>query len=135
GSLSSVWSWVALQRRRGRCIECYDRLAACATCDDGPTMNGVPQYFDHAADRAAFKRPAHRAGVELYRAHIVQHAFEPHTHDAYGLGTIEAGVERFRYRGADHLAPPDTLVLMNPDELHTGRAETAQGWRDRLAYL
>ncbi|HEY9067619.1 MAG TPA: AraC family transcriptional regulator [Burkholderiaceae bacterium] len=98
-------------------------------------MNGVPQYFDHAADRAAFKRPAHRAGVELYQAHIVRHAFEPHTHDAYGLGAIESGVERFRYRGADHLAPSDSLVLMNPDELHTGRAETAQGWRYRMVYL
>ena len=98
-------------------------------------MNGVPQYFDHVADRAAFKRPPHRAGVELYQAHIVRHAFEPHTHDAYGLGAIEAGVERFRYRGADHLAPPDSLVLMNPDELHTGRAETVQGWRYRMVYL
>ena len=98
-------------------------------------MNGVPLAFDHRTDRAEFRRPAHRAGIELYRAHIVRHAFEPHTHDAYGFGAIEAGVERFRYRGAEHLAPPDTLVLMNPDELHTGRAETAQGWRYRMVYL
>jgi AraC-like DNA-binding protein len=98
-------------------------------------MNGVPLDFDHVTDRAAFRRPAHRAGIELYQAHIVRHAFEPHTHDAYGLGAIESGVERFRYRGSDHLAPPDTLVLMNPDELHTGRAETEQGWRYRMVYL
>ena len=98
-------------------------------------MNGVPLAFDHVTDRAAFRRPAHRAGIELYQAHIVRHAFEPHTHDAYGLGAIESGVERFRYRGSDHLAPPDTLVLMNPDELHTGRAETEQGWRYRMVYL
>jgi AraC-like DNA-binding protein len=98
-------------------------------------MNGVPLAFDHATDRAAFRRPAHRTGIELYQAHIVRHAFEPHTHDAYGLGAIESGVERFRYRGSEHLAPPDTLVLMNPDELHTGRAETEQGWRYRMVYL
>jgi AraC-like DNA-binding protein len=98
-------------------------------------MQGVPEIFDHPLDAAEFKRPAHRPGVELYRAHIVRHAFEPHTHEAFGLGAIEAGVERFRYRGADHLAPPDTLVLMNPDELHTGRAETAGGWRYRMAYI
>lgn len=98
-------------------------------------MNGVPLSFDHGADRAEFKRPAHRTGIELYRAHIVHHAFEPHTHDAYGLGAIEAGTERFRYRGAEHLAPAGTLVLMNPDELHTGRAETAHGWRYRMLYL
>ena len=79
--------------------------------------------------------PPHRDGIELYRAHIVRHAFDPHTHEAYGLGAIESGVERFRYRGSEHLAPPDSLVMMNPDVLHTGRAETEGGWRYRMAYI
>lgn len=98
-------------------------------------MHGVPASFEHAQDVAQFRRPAHRDGIELYRAHIVRHAFEPHTHEAFGLGAIEAGVERFRYRGSDHLAPPGSLVLMNPDVLHTGRAETEDGWRYRMAYI
>lgn len=98
-------------------------------------MQGVPEQFDHPADRAEFRRPAHRAGVELYRAHIVRHAFEPHSHDAYGLGAIASGVERFRYRGSEHLAAAGSVVLMNPDELHTGRAETEGGWRYRMLYL
>lgn len=98
-------------------------------------MQGVPQHFEHRQDVAQFRRPAHREGIELYRAHIVRHAFEPHTHEAFGLGAIEAGVERFRYRGSEHLAPPDSLVLMNPDVLHTGRAETEGGWRYRMAYV
>lgn len=98
-------------------------------------MQAVPERFEHASDRAEFKRAPHRSGVELYRAHIVRHAFEPHTHEAFGFGAIERGVERFRYRGSDHLAPPDSLVLMNPDELHTGRAETSGGWRYRMVYV
>ncbi|MEI2456199.1 AraC family transcriptional regulator [Lysobacter firmicutimachus] len=98
-------------------------------------MQGVPAHFVDAQDAAEFRQPAHRAGIELYRAHIVRHAFEPHTHEAYGLGAIESGVERFRYRGSDHLAPPDSLVLMNPDVLHTGRAETEGGWRYRMVYV
>lgn len=98
-------------------------------------MHGVPASFDFPTDSAEFRHPAHRGGVELYRAHIVRHAFEPHTHAAFGLGAIERGVERFRLRGADHLAPPESLVLMNPDELHTGRAETDAGWRYRMIYL
>ncbi|MDI9238032.1 AraC family transcriptional regulator [Lysobacter sp. LF1] len=98
-------------------------------------MQGVPEQFDHPQDRAQFRRPAHRAGIELYRAHIVRHTFEPHTHEAYGLGAIESGVERFRYRGSDHLAPPQSRVMMNPDVLHTGRAETEGGWRYRMAYI
>jgi AraC-like DNA-binding protein len=94
----------------------------------------VPAVFEHPCDAAEFKRPP-RDGIELYRAHIVHYAFDPHTHDAYGIGAIDSGVERFRYRGGDHLAPSNSLVLMNPDVLHTGRAETAQGWRYRMVYL
>ncbi|WP_162044646.1 AraC family transcriptional regulator [Undibacterium sp. YM2] len=98
-------------------------------------MPGVPESFEHVSDRAEFKRAQHRPGVELYRAHIVAHAFEPHTHEAFGLGSIASGVERFRYLGSDHLAPQDSVVMMNPDELHTGRAETDTGWRYRMMYI
>lgn len=98
-------------------------------------MHGVPEQFDHPADRAEFRHPLGRTGIELYRAHIIHHAFAPHTHEAFGLGAIERGVERFRYGGADHLAPPDSIVLMNPDMLHTGRAETEGGWRYRMVYI
>ncbi len=86
-------------------------------------------------DHAQFARPSHRAGVELYRAHIVHQRFDPHSHQAFGLGAIESGVERFRYRGSDHLAPDDSVVLMNPDELHTGQAETDAGWCYRMVYI
>jgi len=98
-------------------------------------MDGVPDQFDHPEDRAQFRHVPLRPGVELYRAHIVRHMFEPHTHEAFGLGAIESGVERFRYRGSDHLAPAGSMVLMNPDELHTGRAETDGGWRYRMIYI
>lgn len=98
-------------------------------------MQGVPEHFEAAQDRAQFFHPPQRPGVELYRAHIVHHAFDPHTHDAYGLGAIEAGAERFRYAGAEHHAAAGSLVLMNPETLHTGRADTEQGWRYRMIYL
>jgi AraC-like DNA-binding protein len=97
-------------------------------------MDAVPDHFDSPLDSAEFKRTA-RDGVELYRARIVRHAFDPHLHDAFGLGAIEAGVERFAYRGSEHLAPAGSLVLMNPGVLHTGRAETPEGWRYRMVYL
>lgn len=110
-----------------------DSAAACQPA--APVLTGVPAAFDHPNDRAEFRHAAHQPGVELYRAHIVRHAFEPHTHEAYGLGAIESGVERFRYRGTEHLAPSGSVVLMNPDELHTGRAETDTGWRYRMVYI
>jgi AraC-like DNA-binding protein len=98
-------------------------------------MQGVPLGFEHAADRAEFRAMSHRAGLELFRARIVRYAFEPHTHAAYGVGVINAGAERFRYRGSEHLAGAGSLVLMNPDELHTGRAGVEAGWSYRMLYL
>jgi len=91
--------------------------------------------FEEATDRAQYRRPAHRAGVELYHASILHHRFEPHVHEAYGLGAITAGVGRFLWRGGQHLAPRATLMLMNPEDLHTGQAETEAGWGYRMLYL
>jgi len=99
-----------------------------------PGCAAVPAAFEHPRDAAQFKR-MHREGIELYQAHIVRFAFDPHVHEGFGLGAIESGVERFRYRGSEHLAPAQSVVLMNPDVLHTGRAETPQGWRYRMIYI
>lgn len=81
---------------------------------------GVPDPMQHSADRAAFRYPAQWPGADLYRARIIHHAFEPHTHDGYGVGVIDFGVERFRDRGREHAAAAVAVVLMQPGELHTG---------------
>ena len=91
--------------------------------------------FHHPSEFVTFKASPHLPGVELYSARLVDHAFAPHVHDGYSLGAIEAGVERFRYQGADHLAPAGTLVMLNPDELHTGQAEIDAGWTYQMLYI
>jgi hypothetical protein len=98
-------------------------------------MQGVPPQFSDEKDRARFRHLEQLPGVELYHAHISRYAFEPHTHEAFGIGVIEQGAERFRYRGSQHIAAANAIVTMNPDELHTGEAETADGWRYRMIYL
>jgi AraC-like DNA-binding protein len=91
--------------------------------------------FNHPSEFVTFKASPHLPGVELYSARLVDHAFAPHVHDGYSLGAIEAGVERFRYRGSEHLAPAGTLVLLNPDEMHTGQAEVEAGWTYQMLYI
>ncbi|RPH20799.1 AraC family transcriptional regulator [Buttiauxella warmboldiae] len=98
-------------------------------------MQGVPEQFNDEKDHAQFRHLPQLPGVELYHAHISRYAFEPHTHEAFGIGTVTQGAERFRYRGVQHLAARDSLVLMNPDELHTGEAATEGGWQYRMIYL
>jgi len=101
----------------------------------GDAVQGVPEQFSDETDRARFRHLAELPGVELYQAHIARHTFEPHTHEAFGIGTIDAGAERFRYRGTQHVAAVNSVVTMNPDELHTGEAATADGWRYRMIYI
>ncbi|WP_420472800.1 AraC family transcriptional regulator [Noviherbaspirillum sp. ST9] len=91
--------------------------------------------FHHPSEFVTFKACPQLPGVELYSARLVNHAFAPHAHDGYSLGAIESGVERFRHRGSEHVAPADTLVLLNPDELHTGQAEVDTGWTYQMLYI
>jgi AraC-like DNA-binding protein len=100
-----------------------------------PAAFPPPRMFQHPSEFVTFKASPHLPGVELYSARLVDHAFAPHVHDGYSLGAIEAGVERFRYQGSEHLAPAGTLVLLNPDELHTGEAEVDAGWTYQMLYI
>lgn len=99
------------------------------------SVQGVPEQFSDERDSAQFRHLPQLPGVELYHAHIAKYAFEPHTHEAFGIGAITWGAERFRYRGEQLVAPTDSLVLMNPDELHTGEAASEDGWQYRMIYL
>jgi AraC-like DNA-binding protein len=91
--------------------------------------------FQHPSEFVTFKASPHLPGVELYSARLIDHAFAPHVHDGYSLGAIETGVERFRYQGQEHVAPAGTLVLLNPDELHTGQAEIEAGWTYQMLHI
>jgi AraC-like DNA-binding protein len=81
-----------------------------------------------------FWQTAPLAGVELLSARYIEHRFAPHVHDGYVIGMIMAGAQRYRYRGAEHLAGSGTLVLINPDELHTGHKGAEDGWLYRAFY-
>ncbi|MEZ4657638.1 MAG: AraC family transcriptional regulator [Caldilineaceae bacterium] len=72
--------------------------------------------------------------LELLRAHYITHAFSPHVHEGYAIGVIEAGAETFRYRHADYVAGSGSVVIINPGEVHTGQAVSAEGWRYRMLY-
>jgi len=81
-----------------------------------------------------FWHTAPLAGVELLSARYIEQRFVPHVHDGFVIGMIMAGAQRYRYRGAEHLAGSGTLVVINPDELHTGHKGTEDGWLYRAFY-
>ncbi|PAU55050.1 helix-turn-helix transcriptional regulator [Pseudomonas indica] len=68
-------------------------------------------------------------GVELFHADFSGQAFGRHSHDAFAIGAILHGVGGYQCRGARHAIPAGKLSLMNPEEPHTGHAES-----ERLVY-
>jgi AraC-like DNA-binding protein len=72
--------------------------------------------------------------VPMLRASFITHTFPRHTHDGYAIGVIEEGAESYYYRGEMHTAAAGSVVLINPDEVHTGQAATPDGWRYRMLY-
>jgi len=76
------------------------------------------------------------AGASFFKASFVHHSYSRHTHDEYAIGAIEAGVQTFHCRGGQQLSTPGSLILVNPDDLHDGRAAgESQGYRYRMVYL
>jgi AraC-like DNA-binding protein len=74
-------------------------------------------------------------GIERVEAFFGGRAFKPHRHDTYAIGITTAGVQRFRYRGADRCCLPGQLHFLHPDEIHDGRAGTDAGFGYRILYV
>ncbi|WP_374981839.1 AraC family transcriptional regulator [Pseudomonas solani] len=85
-------------------------------------------------EQTHFWQASELGGVELLHARYIEQRFAPHVHEGYVFTVIESGAQRFRHRGSDHLAEQGSMVLINPDELHTGSKAHEEGWRYRGFY-
>ncbi|QGW78133.1 helix-turn-helix domain-containing protein [Pseudomonas alkylphenolica] len=91
-------------------------------------MNLAPQ------EQTRFWQAPALGDIEMLHARYFQQRFAPHVHEGYVITIIESGAQRFWHRGSEHLAPVGSMVLINPDELHTGAKAHEQGWRYRGFY-
>jgi AraC-like DNA-binding protein len=74
--------------------------------------------------------------VELLEARSLRHSFDRHAHDTIAIGVIDAGVGEFWCRGGVHCVPPDTMVLIDAGEVHTGGvARGSESLWYRMVYL
>lgn len=72
--------------------------------------------------------------VRLLHAFYIQHSYARHTHDYYVLCVIEQGYQSFTHQGSKQWTPPGGLILINPDEVHTGEAVNRDGFQMRSLY-
>ncbi|MFI4986205.1 MAG: AraC family ligand binding domain-containing protein [Alphaproteobacteria bacterium] len=68
-------------------------------------------------------------------AYFLGQAFAPHRHDTYAIGVTLAGVQTFRYRGAQRHCLPGQCHILHPDEMHDGGAGTDEGFGYRIIYI
>ncbi|MGD9209668.1 MAG: AraC family transcriptional regulator, partial [Desulfobacteraceae bacterium] len=63
------------------------------------------------------------------------HQFRRHSHEGYTIGVIEDGFGDNNYRGSVFHLAPGKIVVMNPDEVHTGYVVSAHPWSYRMFYI
>ncbi len=85
-------------------------------------------------EKARFYHAPEMGGLDLLRAQYTHHHFSRHSHEGYTLGVVERGAEGFFYNGANHVAPPGSVIIINPDSVHTGHAATKAGWKYQAIY-
>jgi AraC-like DNA-binding protein len=88
-----------------------------------------------ARETARFWCDTSLQNLELLRANYITHVFAPHAHEGYAMGIIERGAQTFIYeRHKTAVMPEGCVVMVNPDEVHIGKAATPDGWTYRMAY-
>lgn len=74
--------------------------------------------------------------MECLYAEYFTFSFAPHFHEGHAVGVIENGADIFDYRGAERIAAAGEIMLLNPAEVHTGRAaDKESGWIFRIMYI
>lgn len=72
--------------------------------------------------------------LDLFHAEALCFSYARHSHATYSIGLIEAGLSGNYYRGATYLAPAQSIILMNPEEVHTGYSAEGQPLTYRMLY-
>lgn len=88
----------------------------------------------HLREQATLWRDPGLNNLEVMHASYLTHSFAPHRHASFVSSIIDRGVGSLWYRGTTHIAPVGSLVLLNPDEIHTGQVYGAEGWSYRALY-
>jgi AraC-like DNA-binding protein len=76
------------------------------------------------------------AGVrEVFHARFVDHAYPPHTHEAWTVLIVDDGAVRYALDRREHGSIGPTVTVLPPHVVHDGRAATTSGFAKRVVYL
>jgi len=73
-------------------------------------------------------------GLDVLHASFVRHRYPRHVHDFYVFGIIERGFQTFSYRRDKHATTQGGIIVLNPDEPHTGEPAAPTGFTWKAIY-
>lgn len=73
-------------------------------------------------------------GLEILQADYKNQHFSRHVHEGYCINIITSGAQHFYRSGENHLAPQNSIVLVNADQVHDGYKATDEGWSYHAMY-
>lgn len=85
-------------------------------------------------ERAIYRVAEEFGGIEVLDANYHHQNFSRHSHEGYTVGVIEQGAQQFYRTGGNHIAPQDSIILVNADEVHNGHSATEGGWSYQAMY-
>lgn len=85
-------------------------------------------------ERAEFQFTKELGGIELLDATYYKQNFSRHSHEGYTVGVIDSGAQQFYRTGDNHIAPQNSIILVNADEVHNGCSASEHGWSYRAMY-
>ncbi|MBB5363919.1 helix-turn-helix domain-containing protein [Deinococcus humi] len=88
----------------------------------------LPHQEPLKRDEARLWRVPYLGGLDVLQARFVKQAFTRHTHEEFTVGVVQGGAAAFWNRGAEHVAPDGSIMLINADEVTTGRSFTEGGY-------
>jgi len=85
-------------------------------------------------DTANYSYADDLGGLELLDASYHKQRFSRHVHEGFCIGVIDNGAQRFFREGSNHIAPQDSIILVNADQVHDGHCASENGWSYRAIY-
>jgi len=88
----------------------------------------------NSTEHAEYRYVTELGGIETLDARYQHQNFANHTHEGYTIGVVESGAQRFYRSGGDHIAPKESIILVNADDVHNGSSAAEGGWAYKALY-
>jgi AraC-like DNA-binding protein len=87
------------------------------------------------SNHAKFWTDGRIAGMDLIHASFTTLEFAPHAHDEFVIAITEDGAGKYRSRNTSDIAPPNSVLVFNPGEIHSGGVANGKLWKYRALYM